>query len=101
MIGMSQFADGGILGSKPYASSGSYINKMSNYCGSCRFDVKKKTGEGACPFNALYWDFLARNEGKLGENARLRNAYATWRRMSQDQKAAYRRSAAAFLETLE
>ncbi len=101
VIGMSQFSDGGLLGSKPYASSGSYINKMSNYCRSCRYDVKKKTGDGACPFNFLYWDFLARNEDKLSQNARLRNAYATWHRMSEDKKAAYRKSAAAFLATLK
>lgn len=101
VIGMSQFADGGALGSKPYASSGSYINKMSNYCAPCRFDVKKKTGEGACPFNSLYWDFLARNEDKLSGNARLRNPYATWRRMSEAKRNEYRTSAAAFLEQLE
>ncbi|MEO0809558.1 MAG: cryptochrome/photolyase family protein, partial [Pseudomonadota bacterium] len=101
VIGMSQFADGGLLGSKPYAASGSYINKMSNYCRSCRYDVKKKTGDGACPFNALYWDFLARNEDKLGQNARLRNPYATWRRIDDDKKAQYRKSAAAFLATLD
>ena len=101
VIGMSQFADGGLLGSKPYASSGSYINKMSDYCRSCRFDVKKKTGEEACPFNYLYWDFLARNEDKLSGNARLRNPYATWRRMSDDKRAAYRESATAFLATLK
>lgn len=100
VIGMSQFADGGLLGSKPYASSGSYINKMSNYCSSCRYDVKKKTGDGACPFNALYWDFLARNEDKLGQNPRLRNPYATWRRLSDDKRSAYRKSAAKFLATL-
>ncbi|MEO0809366.1 MAG: cryptochrome/photolyase family protein [Pseudomonadota bacterium] len=101
VIGMSQFADGGLLGSKPYAASGSYINKMSNYCGSCRYDVKKKTGAEACPFNALYWDFLARNENKLGSNARLRNPYATWRRMTDEKKTEYRASAAAFLATLK
>ncbi|MEM8974690.1 MAG: cryptochrome/photolyase family protein, partial [Pseudomonadota bacterium] len=101
VIGMSQFADGGLLGSKPYVSSGSYINKMSNYCGQCKYDVKQKTGENACPFNALYWDFLIRNEDKLGRNARLRNPYATWRRMSEDKRQAYRDSAAQFLSQLE
>ncbi|MEM9358046.1 MAG: cryptochrome/photolyase family protein [Pseudomonadota bacterium] len=100
VIGMSQFADGGLLGSKPYVSSGSYINKMSNYCGQCSYDVKKKTGEDACPFNALYWDFLIRNEDKLGRNARLRNPYATWRRMSAEKQQAYRDSAAQFLDQL-
>lgn len=55
--GMSQFADGGMVATKPYVSSGQYINKMSNYCSSCQYDVKKKTGEHACPFNSLYWHF--------------------------------------------
>ncbi|WP_051786236.1 cryptochrome/photolyase family protein [Endozoicomonas numazuensis] len=53
--GMSQFSDGGLLASKPYAASGNYINKMSDYCKSCHYDVKRKTGEHACPFNSLYW----------------------------------------------
>ena len=99
-LGMSQFADGGLLGSKPYAASGNYINKMSDYCRSCRFDVKQKTGEGACPFNALYWDFLARNEDVLRGNPRLGPVYRTWDRMSDEQRFGYRRSANAFLETL-
>jgi deoxyribodipyrimidine photolyase-related protein len=101
VIGMSQFADGGRLGSKPYAASGAYINRMSDYCSTCRYDVKLKTGPGACPFNALYWDFLARNERKLRANARLRNPYATWDRMSEAKRAEYRRSAEQFLAALE
>lgn len=100
-IGMSQFADGGVLGSKPYAGSGNYIDRMSDYCGSCRYDVKKKTGERACPFNALYWDFLLRNEKKLSGNPRLRNPYATWRRMSEDKRIEYRDAAAVFLKQLK
>ena len=60
-VGMSQFADGGLLASKPYAASGAYINRMSDYCGGCRYDVKQRTGPNACPFNALYWDFIARH----------------------------------------
>ena len=63
--------------------------------------MKRKVGEGACPFNALYWDFLARNEQRLAGNPRLANPYATWRRMSADKQAEYRDSAAAFLDTLE
>ena len=99
-LGMALFADGGLLGSKPYAASGNYINKMSDYCGGCAYDVKRKTGEGACPFNALYWDFLARNEDKLRGNPRLAQIYRTWDRMADDKQADYRRSATAFLETL-
>ena len=80
--GMATFADGGIVGSKPYAASGSYINKMSNYCGNCRYDVKQRIGDDACPFNSLYWDFLSRHEKLLGGNKRLAMPYSTLRRMS-------------------
>ncbi len=99
-LGMSQFADGGLLGSKPYAASGNYINKMSDYCQHCRYDVKKKTGENACPFNALYWDFLVRNEEKLKGNPRLAQVYRTWYRMDEDRRATYRASAQNFLNDL-
>ncbi|MEO0918212.1 MAG: cryptochrome/photolyase family protein, partial [Pseudomonadota bacterium] len=100
VIGMSQFADGGLLGSKPYASSGNYIHKMSDHCASCRYDVKTKTGEKACPFNPLYWDFLVRNRDKLGRNPRLAQVYRTWDRMGDEKKKAYLDSAKIFLETL-
>jgi deoxyribodipyrimidine photolyase-related protein len=98
---MALHADGGRLASKPYAASGAYINRMSDYCRGCAYDVKQKVGPDACPFNALYWDFLARNEAKLGRKMRLANPYATWRRMSDAQQQGYRASAEAFLETLE
>ena len=88
VIGMSQFADGGVLASKPYASSGAYIDRMSDYCGSCTYDVKDKTGEKACPFNALYWDFLDRNREKLVKNQRLSLAYRNWDRMDEDAQSA-------------
>ncbi|MEM8970522.1 MAG: cryptochrome/photolyase family protein [Pseudomonadota bacterium] len=100
VIGMSQFADGGLLASKPYAASGNYINKMSDHCRDCRFDVKKKTGADACPFNPLYWDFLVRNEDQLRGNPRLGQVYRTWDKMSDDKKAAYLDSARAVLEDL-
>ena len=100
VIGMSQFADGGLLASKPYAASGNYINKMSDHCGNCRFDVKKKTGEGACPFNPLYWDFLIRNQEKLRGNPRLGQTYRTWDRMSENKKSAYLNSARVILDAL-
>ncbi len=99
-LGMSQFADGGVLASKPYAASGNYINKMSNYCKTCRYDVKQKTGPDACPFNALYWDFLDRHRDTLSDNMRLRMPYRTWDRMAPDQQEDIRRSASAFLERL-
>jgi len=97
-LGMSQFADGGLLASKPYGASGNYINKMSDYCGDCKFDVKRKTGERACPYNYLYWDFFARNEKKLQNNARLSFVYRTWNKMDDEKKHEYRLSAAEFLK---
>jgi len=100
-IGMSQFADGGILGSKPYISSGNYISKMSNYCAHCPYDVKKKTGDNACPFNALYWHFLNRNADKLGNTPRLGPVYRTWERMDGDKQQAYLDSAEHFLKSLK
>ena len=100
VIGMSQFADGGLLGSKPYAASGNYINKMSNHCATCAHDVKKKTGPKACPFNSLYWDFLHRNKEKLRGNPRLAQPYSTWGRMSDDRQQEYLDSAATFLKRL-
>jgi len=100
-LGMSQFADGGLLAFKPYAASGSYINRMSDYCSGCRYDVKRKTGPGACPLNALYWDFLVRNEDKLRGNPRLGPVYRNWDRMSADKQAEYRDSAARTLAALD
>lgn len=75
--GMATFADGGIVGSKPYAASGAYINRMSDYCGPCRYDVKERTGDGACPFNRLYWGFLERHRDRLRGNIRLAMPYKT------------------------
>lgn len=71
VLGMGQFADGGILASKPYASSANYINKMSDYCSNCQYNYKEKIGENACPFNYLYWDFLRRHKDKLKSQGRM------------------------------
>lgn len=101
VIGMSQHADGGRLATKPYAGGGAYINRMSDHCGRCRYDVKQKTGLEACPFNALYWDFLARHERRFRRNRRMVQMYANWDRMRPEARAAYRASAARFLEGLE
>ncbi|MEX0346934.1 MAG: cryptochrome/photolyase family protein [Rhizobiaceae bacterium] len=99
-LGMSQFADGGLLGSKPYAASGNYINKMSDYCKNCTYDVKDKTGSSACPFNALYWDFMARNRDRLDANPRLFQIYRSWDRMKEERQSAYRDRAGEFLGSL-
>ena len=101
VIGMSQYADGGGLASKPYAASGAYINRMSNYCKHCAYKVSKKTEDDACPFNALYWDFLARNKGKLEGNPRLGQPYRTWARMNDATKRAYRARAKDLLARLD
>ena len=100
-LGMSQFGDGGLLGSKPYISSGAYIDRMSDYCGNCRYDVKKRVGEDACPYNALYWDFLARHENKLGGNQRLRMPYATWKKQNAQSRNETRAQAKTFLLALD
>jgi deoxyribodipyrimidine photolyase-related protein len=71
VLGMSQYGDGGIVGSKPYAASGNYISRMSDYCRGCRYDPRRGTGERACPFTTLYWDFLERNEAKIRGNRRM------------------------------
>ena len=86
--GMALFADGGIVGSKPYAASGAYIDRMSNYCGVCRYDVKSKGGDAACPFNRLYWGFLERNRNRLRDNVRLAMPYKTLDGFGEAKRAA-------------
>ena len=98
--GMATFADGGIVGSKPYAASGAYIKRMSDHCGGCRYDPAARTGEGACPFNALYWDFLIGNETRLGDNARMAMPYRNLARFSDAERAAIRTSAEAVRERI-
>ena len=95
--GLILYADGGVLGSKPYASSGAYINRMSDYCRHCRFDVRKRTGPDACPFNYLYWDFMMRHEEKLARNPRMKMPFDTLRRMKPELREAYRAEAERFL----
>jgi deoxyribodipyrimidine photolyase-related protein len=86
--GMSQFADGGLLATKPYVASANYMHKMGDYCANCRYNYKEKTGENACPFNSLYWDFMDRHRSKLENNPRIGMAYRTWDRYDGEQKAA-------------
>ena len=101
VTGMILFADGGFLGSKPYAASGAYINKMSDYCKNCRYKVSKKNGPDACPFNYLYWDFLIRNEQKLRGNHRLRMIYKTLDRMSDEKTSAIIADTKRFFQDLD
>ncbi len=95
--GMSQFADGGMVATKPYVSSANYIDKMGHYCQSCHYDPKKKTGRGACPFNSLYWHFHDRHKKKLEKNPRIGMTYRTWDRMDKDKKDALIQQAEHYL----
>jgi deoxyribodipyrimidine photolyase-related protein len=99
--GMSQFADGGIVGTKPYTSSAAYINKMSNYCSGCFYNFKEKFGERGCPFNVLYWDFLIRNREKLEKNPRIGMGYRLLDKMSPKDKNAIQEKSAQILTNLE
>ncbi|MGV3459749.1 MAG: cryptochrome/photolyase family protein [Flavobacterium sp.] len=99
--GMSQYADGGVTASKPYAASANYINKMSDYCVGCRYDRGVRTGENACPFNSLYWDFFDRNRDRLAGNPRLGMVYRTWDRMAPSERSAVLERARECLDTIE
>ncbi|MBW8320352.1 MAG: cryptochrome/photolyase family protein, partial [Rhizobium sp.] len=100
-LGMALHADGGLMASKPYAASGKYIDRMSNFCGSCAYDVKDSTGEHACPFNSLYWRFIAVNQDTLRGNHRMANILAGWRRMDEGKKMALLKRAEDCLSLLE
>ncbi len=92
--GMSQFADGGIVATKPYAASGNYINKMSDYCQKCHYNVKEKTSEQACPFNSLYWHFMIKHRDKVERNPRIGMVYRNWDKQNKaHQKATLDRAA--------
>ncbi|MFN7118349.1 MAG: cryptochrome/photolyase family protein [Saprospiraceae bacterium] len=94
--GMSQFADGGIVGTKPYVSSANYIDKMSDYCQNCFYNKKQKYGERACPFNSLYWDFYDRHADKLAKNPRIGMMYRTWEKMDSEERARILQQAAIY-----
>ncbi len=94
-LGMSQHADGGVVGTKPYAASANYIGKMSNYCAGCRYDAKKRTGEGACPFNTFYWDFLIRHRERFARNHRMTMILKQVEKMPREEIVALTSSAAA------
>jgi deoxyribodipyrimidine photolyase-related protein len=98
--GMALYADGGVLASKPYAASGSYIDKMSNYCQNCSYDVKKKNGEKACPFNYLYWNFLIENQERLKDNHRMGMIYSTLGKMNEEKVQSIQDDSRRFLDSL-
>ncbi|MFA9199826.1 MAG: cryptochrome/photolyase family protein [Cypionkella sp.] len=97
---MILYADGGRLATKPYAASGNYIDKMSDYCGGCVYSPRIKTGPGACPFNPLYWHFMHRNRGTLERNRRIGRVYTTWDRMGAGKQAEYLATAEKVLDSL-
>jgi deoxyribodipyrimidine photolyase-related protein len=97
---MALWADGGLLGSKPYAASGAYIDRMSDYCRGCAYDVKAKSGETACPFNYLYWNFLITHEERLGRNPRLAMPYRTLAKMAPARRSEVLADSARFLDGL-
>ncbi len=94
-LGMSQYADGGLMASKPYVATGKYIQRMSPHCKGCRYDPAQRTGEQACPFTTLYWDFLMRHEAALSDNPRMALQMKNMARLNDAQKQAIRERAAA------
>ncbi|MFO1388768.1 cryptochrome/photolyase family protein [Cellvibrio sp.] len=99
--GMSQYADGGLVGSKPYAGSASYINKMSDYCKGCHYNHKRRHGEGACPFNSLYWHFHVRHAQRLARNPRIGMTYKLWGKMSEQEQTLTLTQAEIYLKKLD
>ncbi|WP_256361334.1 hypothetical protein [Methylomonas koyamae] len=100
-LGMSQFADGGLLATKPYVSSAAYIDRMSDYCKGCRYDKKARSGDRACPFNALYWHFFSRHRDKLQRNPRVSMVYRNLDRFAPAERDAIVRRAEAVLADLD
>lgn len=100
-LGMALFGDEGVVASKPYAASGKYIHRMSNYCQRCSYDPNEMTGEKACPFNALYWDFLVRHEETFRGNARMPFVFSTWDKFTLEKQKAIRAQAAHTLKRME
>ena len=101
VLGMATFGDGGLTATKPYVSGAAYINRMSDYCGKCKLDPRKSTGPGSCPFTALYWSFLERNEAKLAGNQRMRMPLNTMLKKSGEERRALRERAEDAVGMLE
>ena len=99
--GMSQFADGGIIASKPYISSAAYINRMSDYCKHCHYDFKKKHGERSCPYNSLYWNFIDQHKDRFYKNPRMAMVYKNLDRMDKTELNKTLHQAQAYLEGLD
>ena len=100
-VGMSQFADGGLLATKPYVSSAAYIDRMSDYCKGCHYDKKLRIRENACPFNALYWDFFQRNTNTLAKNPRIGMAYRQLEKMDATTIIEFQQQAKFILENID
>ena len=100
VVGMGTWGDGGALASKPYVASGAYINRMSNYCGSCQYNVKERTGAKACPVNLLYWDFLDRHRARFASHPRMSMMIRHVEKIPEPELVMIRREAAAFRESL-
>ena len=100
VLGMSTFADGGILASKPYVAGGNYVNKMSDYCGNCAYSVKEKTGDNACPLNYLYWNFIDEQRETFHKNGRANFMVNTFDKKSSEEKYAIKESSEKFLANL-
>ncbi|NAX19944.1 cryptochrome/photolyase family protein [Vibrio sp. V39_P1S14PM300] len=99
--GMALFADGGIIATKPYAASGSYINRMSDYCSSCRYRVKERSGDLACPLNSLYWRFMVKHRDQLANNPRIGMVYRNWDKLTAEAQDAILATAEKNLQRLE
>ncbi|NOI95444.1 MULTISPECIES: cryptochrome/photolyase family protein [Vibrio] len=99
--GMALFADGGIVGTKPYSASGSYINRMSDYCKGCHYKIKERTGESSCPFNSLYWRFMNQHRDALNRNPRMGMLYRSWDNMDEQEQQAILDTAEQRLTNLE
>ena len=100
-LGMAVFADGGKMASKPYAASGAYIDRMSDFCAGCTYDVRQKHGPNACPFNYLYWAFLIRQKDRLSDNLRMAMPYRTLAGWPREREAEILAEADAFLAQLD
>lgn len=100
-LGMALHADDGLLGSKPYAASGNYINKMSDYCRHCHYNVKTSSDDDSCPFNSLYWHFLDRHRQRFAKNPRMIMSYRNLERMPPAKRQAVLARAENLLDRIE